>query len=339
MGYLTRASKSLRTPNCLSLLAIAQLFCSWKQFMTKRLIYQPFNICKNRFGSAPCSSCSHRVIERVPPPPGLRSYPLPMLSLDSYYIEYKEFFHVAGVSGTRNKISSAANGQFYDVLDVSIINHALHTELTPTGVLLSGQVGYVVSGMHSTKDKRGRHWRDTLPKSQHSRLFQGQDKKHKDTQNWLNLGGDLYNRRYANKETKISPATVSSLSLNLEFYAGGDITATPAIFDGTLYFPSWNGYIYAVKASNGSLIWRQNLQKLTGFNNTGFILNANSTVSRSTPAIAGNLLIVGINGPGAVIALKRSTGKLVWSTKLDNHNRNLITMSGTYYKGITDAGS
>ncbi|KAK1563208.1 hypothetical protein Q3G72_024064 [Acer saccharum] len=152
-------------------------------------------------------------------------------------------------------------------------------------------------------------------------------------QNWPNHGGDLYNRRYANKEKKISPETVSKLHLKWKFYAGGDISVTPAIFNDTIYFPSWNGNLYAVKASDGSLVWKKNLQKLTGFNNTGFILNVNSTVSRSTPTIAGDLLLVGLFGPAVVIAVKKSNGNLVWSTRLDDHARGFITMSGTYYKG------
>ncbi|KGN59583.1 hypothetical protein Csa_002525 [Cucumis sativus] len=151
--------------------------------------------------------------------------------------------------------------------------------------------------------------------------------------NWLNHGGDLKNRRYANRETKISPSTVSHLRLKWEFYAGGDISVTPAIYDGVIYFPSWNGFLYAVRASNGALLWKKNLQKLTGFNNTGFILNVNSTVSRSTPTVAGELVVVGIYGPAVVIGVKRSTGKLVWCTRLDYKNRSFITMSGTYYKG------
>ncbi|KAF5749011.1 hypothetical protein HS088_TW04G00972 [Tripterygium wilfordii] len=158
-------------------------------------------------------------------------------------------------------------------------------------------------------------------------------KRSKAAQNWLNHGGDVYNRRYANKETIISPETVSKLRLKWKYYAGSDVSVTPAIADGTVYFPSWNGYLYAVKASDGSLVWKKNLQNLTGFNNTGFVLNVNSTVSRTTPAIAGDLLIFGLYGPCVVIAVKRSNGKLVWSTKLDNHARSFITMSGTYYKG------
>ncbi|KAJ4707488.1 Polyvinylalcohol dehydrogenase-like [Melia azedarach] len=157
--------------------------------------------------------------------------------------------------------------------------------------------------------------------------------KSHEQQHWLNHGGDLHNRRYAEKETKINPQTVSMLSLKWKFYAGNDITATPAIFDGTLYFPSWNGYIYAVRASDGYLLWKKNLEALTDLNGTGLVLNVNVTVSRSTPTVAGKLLIFGIYGPAVVIAVKRLTGELVWKTKLDDHAASVVTMSGTYYNG------
>ncbi|CAI0377709.1 unnamed protein product [Linum tenue] len=94
------------------------------------------------------------VIERIPPPPGEGSGLLRMLLLDSYYDEYKGVIcHVAVVDGMLrkgDKISAAATGQTYDVLDVGF----MHPELTQTGVLLTGQVGYVVTGMRSTKEAR-----------------------------------------------------------------------------------------------------------------------------------------------------------------------------------------
>ncbi|KAJ4973045.1 hypothetical protein NE237_006219 [Protea cynaroides] len=94
------------------------------------------------------------VIERIPPPPGKSSLPLRMLLLDSYYDEYKGVIcHVAVADGSLSKgdkISSVATGQAYEVLDVGI----MHPELKSTGVLLTGQVGYVVSGMRSTKEAR-----------------------------------------------------------------------------------------------------------------------------------------------------------------------------------------
>ncbi|THG05108.1 translation factor GUF1 homolog, mitochondrial isoform X1 [Camellia sinensis] len=94
------------------------------------------------------------VIERIPPPPGNCNSSLRMLLLDSYYDEYKGVIcHVAVVDGTLrkgDKISSAGTGQAYEVSDVGF----MHPELTPTGILLTGQVGYIVSGMRSTKEAR-----------------------------------------------------------------------------------------------------------------------------------------------------------------------------------------
>ncbi|XAR51758.1 Polyvinyl alcohol dehydrogenase (cytochrome) [Bertholletia excelsa] len=156
---------------------------------------------------------------------------------------------------------------------------------------------------------------------------------------WLNHGGDIYNRRHAHGETKISPSTVANLRLKWKFYAGRDISATPAIFKGTLYFPSWNGYLYAVEACDGSLLWKKNIQKLTGINATMFTLNVTVTVSRSTPTVAGDLLFVSIYGPAFVVAIERATGKLVWSTRLDTHPAAVVTMSGTFHDGAFYIGT
>ena len=144
----------------------------------------------------------------------------------------------------------------------------------------------------------------------------------------------MFNRRYAYKERMISPKTAPNLRLKWKFNAGKDISATPAIYGGTVYFPSWNGYIYAVKEADGSLVWKQNLENLTGLSATGFVRNVNWTVSRSTPTVAGDdSLLIGIYGPAVVICVNRTTGELVWKTTLDHHPAAVITMSGTYYKG------
>lgn len=94
------------------------------------------------------------VIERIPPPPGKSDSSLRMLLLDSYFDEYRGVIcHVAVVDGALrkgDKISSAATGKSYEALDIGI----MHPELTPTGILFTGQVGYVISGMRSTKEAR-----------------------------------------------------------------------------------------------------------------------------------------------------------------------------------------
>lgn len=147
---------------------------------------------------------------------------------------------------------------------------------------------------------------------------------------WLNHGADITNSRSA-MDLKISPRTVSNLRLRWKFYAGRDISATPALADGTVYFPSWNGFLYAVNAFTGELQWKQNLSELTGLQGTGVTVNV--TVSRATPTVTGNLLIVSIYGPAVVIAVTRSSGTLVWLTTIDSRPRAVITMSGTAYLG------
>ncbi|KAK1561973.1 hypothetical protein Q3G72_004093 [Acer saccharum] len=122
---------------------------------------------------------------------------------------------------------------------------------------------------------------------------------------------------------------------------GKDISATPSIFNGTLYFPSWNGQIYADNASDGSLVWKKNIRNLTGLSlKPGLVANVNWTVSGATPTIVvddqdHDLLIIGVYGPAFVVAVRRSTGELVWSTQLDQNPAAVITMSGTYYKGTS----
>lgn len=58
------------------------------------------------------------------------------------------------------------------------------------------------------------------------------------------------------------------------------------------------------------------------------------TVSRSTPVVADDLLIVGIYGPAYVVAVTRATGQLVWSTRLDPAPLGQVTASGTVYLGL-----
>ncbi|CAI9092701.1 OLC1v1028019C1 [Oldenlandia corymbosa var. corymbosa] len=153
------------------------------------------------------------------------------------------------------------------------------------------------------------------------------------TADWLNHGGDISNQRNAKSEIRINPETVRKMRLRWRFESGFDTTATPAVFDGVVYFPSWNGFLFAVREEDGELIWKKNLGNLTGLKPPAEGAYVNVTASRSTPAIAGDLLIVGIYGPAVVIAVSRFTGELMWLTQLDHRPHALVTASGTYFMG------
>ncbi|CAK7343504.1 unnamed protein product [Dovyalis caffra] len=148
---------------------------------------------------------------------------------------------------------------------------------------------------------------------------------------WLNHGADMSNVRGANREVLINRLTIRNFLLKWAFFGGKDISATPAVANG-VYFPSWSGYLYAINAFNGVLMWKQNLSQLTGLNGIG--IGVKVTLSRSTPTIANDLLFIGIYGPAVVTVVTRFSGRLVWSAQLDPRPRVQITQPGTFYMGL-----
>ncbi|KAF5933570.1 hypothetical protein HYC85_029741 [Camellia sinensis] len=168
----------------------------------------------------------------------------------------------------------------------------------------------------------------SLTASLHSHCHKRRD--HTCSEGRLNDDGGIHNGIYTHEETQISPSPVSNPSLESKFKSGRkDLYAMPAFFNGTMYSARSDGFIYAVKIINSSVLWKKDLQKLTGLNATIHPGNGTATVSALT--MACDLLIVGIYGPALVVALERTTGKLVWSTLLDSHPAAVVTMSGTFH--------
>ncbi|EFJ31633.1 hypothetical protein SELMODRAFT_408373 [Selaginella moellendorffii] len=144
-----------------------------------------------------------------------------------------------------------------------------------------------------------------------------------DQGDWTNHGGDITNRRFQEKEHKISPQNAHTLAQKWRFVTGPFVSATPAIYKGVVYVPTWSGLVFAV-SMQGSLVWRVNLTQITGLS---------GVISRTSPALTKELVIIGLLGPAKVVALKRETGKLVWiSQELEETPLAKITMSGTAHK-------
>ncbi|KAL3501368.1 hypothetical protein ACH5RR_035832 [Cinchona calisaya] len=145
-------------------------------------------------------------------------------------------------------------------------------------------------------------------------------------QSWLNHGGDLTNRRNAVGEFLINPTTVRYLRLKWRFIAGFDISATPAVANGVVYFPSWNGYLYAksgfawaLDRDNGDIVWfkRAGPGSIQG----GGIWGAATDGQRVyTNIINGDRLPFTLapsaqtTTAGAWVALDANTGEVLWST-------------------------
>ncbi|CAF1105539.1 unnamed protein product [Didymodactylos carnosus] len=110
------------------------------------------------------------------------------------------------------------------------------------------------------------------------------------------------------------------------FKTDGPVSATPTVFDNRIYIPDNNGSIYSLTL-DGKLIWKVSVEKLLGIKGYN---------TRNSPVVAKDMIIMGtqtgidtdmqINKVGAsVFALKRSTGKLIWTKVVDSHRAAIIT--------------
>jgi polyvinyl alcohol dehydrogenase (cytochrome) len=154
---------------------------------------------------------------------------------------------------------------------------------------------------------------------------------------WPSFGRDLCNSRSVQGVGAINPATASKLAVKWKYQAGGDISATPAVLGNELFVPDWGGHLNKVDARTGAGIWSVSISQLLGAGDAG--LGAGDVppnyVSRGTPAISGDSVIIGVSRgdlgtpqPQAIVlAVSRTTGALQWQTTVDSHITAQVTSS------------
>jgi polyvinyl alcohol dehydrogenase (cytochrome) len=144
---------------------------------------------------------------------------------------------------------------------------------------------------------------------------------------WTMAGQSIQNTRHQKSENKISPTNVASLIPRWVLSTGGDVSATPAVEGKYIYFPDWAGNLYKVDRDTGAVIWQRQISDYAG---------PPGNFSRTTPAIHGDLLILGDQAgrqlAGAhLMAVDKNTSDLVWVTQLDAHPAAIITQSATVH--------
>jgi len=161
---------------------------------------------------------------------------------------------------------------------------------------------------------------------------------------WTSAGGNRQNTRYQASEHKLSVENVGGLEVRWALETGGDVSATPAVDGDTVYAPDWAGNLYAVDKQTGAIKWTASIAAASG---------VPGDKVRSTPAVAGDKVIVGTQGsiltpllfPGAdggpggkVLAFDKVSGALLWSTQADPHPAAILTQSPTVFAGKVYVG-
>jgi len=151
---------------------------------------------------------------------------------------------------------------------------------------------------------------------------------------WTSSGHDIANTRTNPFETKINPHTVGSLKLKWSLSTNGEVSATPTVDGGAVYFPDWAGYLTKADARTGAVLWSRPVSDYTGLP---------GDVSRTAPAISHGVLYLGdqggILGAGAhVFAVNAADGRPLWSITAESHPAAVITESPLFYGGRVYVG-
>ena len=143
------------------------------------------------------------------------------------------------------------------------------------------------------------------------------------------MGGQNINDTRATS-SRINPDNAKNLALKWKLTTHGDVSATPAVVGGALYFPDWAGYMYKVNAQTGSVIWSHQISDYDGIP---------GAVARTSPTVDGNTVYIGDQNGGNLIALDASDGSMRWITSLGDGNPFAIaTQSPIVYQGVVYQG-
>jgi polyvinyl alcohol dehydrogenase (cytochrome) len=155
------------------------------------------------------------------------------------------------------------------------------------------------------------------------------------TAGWPFAGNDLANSRSQPNQPAPNVNNVSKLAVKWAFTTHGDVSATPTVANGVVFFPDFGGFINAVDAGSGKLIWQKKVSDYLGIP---------GAVSRNSPAVDGNAIIFGDNFAGAqpngahVYAVNASNGNLLWATQVDSHPAAQITANPVVADGKVIVG-
>src|SRR6266436_799378 len=165
--------------------------------------------------------------------------------------------------------------------------------------------------------------------------------KHKGTEDssfrqWRIAGQNLNNTWNQAAEHLINPDNVKGLSPKWVFTTGSDVSATPTVDREAVYFPDWDGNLFAVEKDSGRLIWSHKISDYDG---------VDGAFSRVSPAVDGNQVIIGdtpnskkVHNGANVISVDRESGTLRWMTQVDTHPAAIITGSPVIFEGAVYIG-
>ena len=161
---------------------------------------------------------------------------------------------------------------------------------------------------------------------------------------WRTFGHDDANTRHQDRERVISPGDAPTLSpawtfSTLDAPGNGDITGTPVVADGCVYVATNRGWVFALNADTGALVWKAQVPYGGGVNSSvgvegGRVYVAVSRTSVATGCPAGDPCV----GP-YVVAFDQATGTRAWASgPIDSQAGSDVYGSPVFFDGALMIG-
>src|SRR5258705_3913079 len=152
---------------------------------------------------------------------------------------------------------------------------------------------------------------------------------------WRTIGHDSRNSRNQAFERGIGPATAGRLAVKWVATTAGDVSATPAVVRGAVYFGDFGGMLWKLDADTGQVIWSHAVSDYTGIA---------GDIARTSPSLAGNTLVIGDLRFPYMLGIDARTGKLRWRTQVHPDPKGIMTGSpvlvgDTIYTGVSASGA
>jgi polyvinyl alcohol dehydrogenase (cytochrome) len=152
---------------------------------------------------------------------------------------------------------------------------------------------------------------------------------------WRMIGHDARNTRNQPFERRIGPENASRLALKWATATAGDVSATPAVVNGAVYFGDFGGMLWKLDAETGDVIWSHMVSDYTGIA---------GDIARTSPSVAGHTLVVGDLKHPNMLGIDTETGNLRWMTQVHPDPKGIMTGSpvlvgDTIYTGVSASGA
>jgi polyvinyl alcohol dehydrogenase (cytochrome) len=133
---------------------------------------------------------------------------------------------------------------------------------------------------------------------------------------WWMHGHDLSGQRSNGFETVIGPEQAPDMEVAWQVDDLLAVTGTPAVVDGTVYVGDWTGHVRALDAETGAEVWATEV----GGNIAG------------SPTVTDDAVYIGVDH--STFRLDRTTGEIVWSVEVNDHDWTHIYAGPTVVGGL-----